>query len=369
MALSVTISEVVKTLEQLAPPVLQEGYDNTGIQCGDAAASVTGVLITLDITPEVVDEAIATGCNLIVAHHPVIFGNLKKITGSTSTGQVLLKAIRHQITLYAAHTNLDNVTGGVNTMIARKLGLRHTRILQPLKGKLCKLVTFVPPSHLDRVREALWSAGAGHIGQYDQCSFNASGTGTFRGGEESRPFTGQPGVLNQEPEIRTETIFPAWKEEEIVEALLASHPYEEVAYDLHPLANEWATVGAGLTGELPEPVTEAAFLELLKQTFGIPVVRHSPLLQKPVTKVALCGGAGSFLLKEAIASGSQFFITGDIKYHQFFEPAGKIVMADIGHFESEQFTRELFIELLIKKFSTFAVRLSTVRTNPVGYYL
>lgn len=369
MVISVTVSEVIRELEQLAPPALQESYDNAGIQCGEPSAVVTGVLITLDLTPEVVDEAIALGCNLVIAHHPVIFGSLKKITGATPTGRVLLKAIRHQITLYAAHTNLDNVTGGVNTMIARKLGLRHTRILQPLKGKLCKLVTFVPPGHLDRVREALWAAGAGHIGHYDQCSFNASGTGTFRGGEESRPFAGQPGVRHQEPEIRTETIFPAWKEEEIVAALLASHPYEEVAYDILSLANGWPTMGAGLTGELPQPLSETEFLALLKKTFAAPVIRHSPLLGKPVSRVALCGGAGSFLLREAITAGAHFFVTGDVKYHQFAEPDGKIVMADIGHYESEQFTKQLFLEFLTKKFPTFAVRLSEVNTNPVGYYL
>lgn len=369
MGTSIPISEVIRVLEQLAPPALQESYDNAGIQCGDPQAAVTGVLITLDVTPEVVDEAIATGCNLIIAHHPVIFGGIKKITRSTPTGRILLQAIRHNITLYAAHTNLDNVTGGVNSMIARKLGLRNTRILQPLKGKLCKLVTYVPPSHLDAVREALWATGAGHIGQYDQCSFNSSGTGTFRGAAESHPFAGQPGTLHQEPEIRTETIFPAWKEQEVVAALLASHPYEEVAYDLYPLENGWPTMGAGILGELPEHLTEETFLALVKKTFSIPVIRHSPLLGQPVSKIALCGGAGSFLLRDAITAGAHFFLSGDIKYHQFAEPDGKIVMADIGHYESEQFTKQLFLELLTKKFSTFAVRLSEVNTNPVGYYL
>lgn len=368
MESAITISEVVRTLEQLAPPALQESYDNAGIQCGDPAVAVTGVLIALDITPEVIDEAIDTGCNLVIAHHPVIFGNLKKITGTTPTGQILMKAIRHQITLYAAHTNLDHITGGVNSMIARKLGLRHTRILLPLEGKLLKLVTFVPPGHLDQVREALWAAGAGHIGNYDQCSFSGEGKGTFRGSEETHPFSGIPCQLQTEPEVRVETILPEWVENQVVAALLKAHPYEEVAYDLYPLANKYDRVGGGIIGTLPQPMEERAFLELLKNSFSIPVIRHSPLLQKPVSRVALCGGAGSFLLKEAISAGAQFFVTGDIKYHQFFEPAGKIVMADIGHFESEQFTCELFLELLTKKFPTFAVRLTTVKTNPVGYY-
>lgn len=365
----ITISEVLKTLELLAPPALQESYDNTGIQCGDPSALLTSILITLDITPEVVDEAITRGSNLIVGHHPVIFGGIKRITGATATGRVLMKAISHGITLYAAHTNLDNVTGGVNSMIARKLGLENTAILQPLRGKLRKLVTFVPPSHLIQVREALFSAGAGQIGNYDQCSFNTEGYGTFRGDEGTHPFAGVPGTLHQESETRTETIFPAWKETAVVAALLASHPYEEVAYDIYPLDNAHPAIGAGISGTLPMAVTESEFLARLKKVFSIPVIRHSPLLNRKVQKVALCGGAGSFLLKEAIASGADIFLTGDIKYHQFAEPDGRIVMADIGHFESEQFTKQLFLEYLTKKFPTFAVRLSEVNTNPVGYYL
>ncbi len=369
MSEQVTILEVVRFFETVAPGILQENYDNSGLQTGEPQMKVTSALVALDVTEEVVDEAIGLHSNLIVAHHPLIFGGIKRITGSTPTERILIKALRNQIAILAAHTNFDNIREGVNAKIAEKIGLLQCEILQPVRGRLRKLVTYVPAGYADIVREALFSAGAGHIGDYDQCSFNTEGNGTYRGSTETHPFKGVPGLPHTEPEVRIETILPNWLEHQVVTALLKAHPYEEVAYDIYPLENKHDRIGAGLAGILPQPMEEGFFLEHLKRTFGIPVIRHSPLLKKPVTKVALCGGAGSFLLKEAMASEAQFFITGDIKYHQFFEPAGKLVMADIGHFESEQFTSELFLELLIKKFPTFAVRLSKVKTNPVGYYL
>jgi hypothetical protein len=247
--------------------------------------------------------------------------------------------------------------------------LKECRILQPLPGKLRKLVTFVPPEYLDRVREAVFEAGAGHIGAYDRCSFNMEGAGTFRGNENTNPFAGEPGKSHTEKEVRLETIFPHWIENQVIRALIKAHPYEEVAYDIYPLSNRFDLAGTGISGKLPEPMKEIHFLKWLRETFRIPVIRHSPLLGRPVSGVAVCGGAGSFLLKEAIAAQADFFLTGDIKYHQFFDPEGKIVMADIGHHESEQFTKELFYELLTEKFPTFALHLSEENTNPVSYYI
>ncbi len=368
MSNQVTIAEVLRFLEETAPSALQESYDNAGLQVGEPDRAVTSVLVTLDVTAEVIEEAIETGANLIVAHHPLIFTPLKKITGATWTEQLLLMAIRHQVAVVAVHTNLDNIREGVNQCIAGKLGLQDCRVLQPLRGRLRKLVTFVPPDHADKVRDALFDAGAGVIGRYDRCSFNAGGYGTFRGDAGTHPFAGEAGKLHRETEIRIETIFPAWREAAVIRSLLETHPYEEAAYDVFALENALPLAGAGLCGHLPEPLEEPHFLELLKKSFGTPVIRHSPLLGKPVKTVAVCGGAGSFLLKEAIAAGAGFFVTGDTRYHQFFDALGKTVLADIGHFESEQFTRELFCELLAKKFNTFAVRLSGVATNPVRYY-
>ena len=364
----ILLSDIVGYLETQAPSALQESYDNAGLQTGELSQTIHSALVTIDITEEVLEEALALKANLIISHHPLIFGGLKRISGSTVVEKILIKAIRNHIAILAVHTNLDNVEGGVNSKLAEKLGLTQCRILQTAKGKLRKLVTFVPVEHLSIVRQAIFDAGAGHIGNYDQCSFHLDGYGTFRGNDQTHPFVGEPGKMHTEKEVRLETIFPHWLEAQIIRAMLEAHPYEEVAYDIYSLENSYGKSGAGIIGNLPEPLDEVRFLQKIQQSFGVQVIRHSPLLNKPVSRVALCGGAGSFLLKDALSAGADFFISGDIKYHQFFEPAGKIVMADIGHYESEQFTKELFYELLTKKFPTFAVHLSEVNTNPVCYY-
>ena len=368
MKKGIAISEIINYLESLAPLPLQENYDNSGLQTGNPNDIISRVILTIDVTEEVVDEAIVKNAGLIIAHHPVIFSGLKKITGNSMTERILIKAIRNRIAIYAAHTNLDNVTGGVNTHIARMMGLQNQRILKPAGDLLRKLVTFAPAADAAKVRQALFDAGAGHIGNYDHCSFNLEGSGTFRGNEDTKPYVGEKGKIHTEPEIRIETIYPAFLEQRVVKALLNAHPYEEVAYDLYPLDNKWENTGAGIIGTLPSPADEKSFLKTLRQIFGTPSIRHSRLLGKDVSTVAICGGSGSFLLNDAIAAKADFFITGDIKYHQFFDADRKLVLADIGHFESEQFTKELFLELLTKKFSTFAVHLSEVNTNPVHYY-
>jgi dinuclear metal center YbgI/SA1388 family protein len=363
------LSEIVGFFETLAPSALQESYDNAGLQTGDPSQVIHAALITLDVTEKVVAEAIRRGADLIISHHPLIFTGLKKLTGSSAVERTLIKAIQNNIAILAVHTNLDNASAGVNSKIAEKLGLKECRVLQPLPGKLRKLVTFIPAEQLDEVRKAVFEAGAGHIGAYDRCSFNLEGTGTFRGNEKTHPFVGEPGKFHTEKEVRLETIYPHWIEDQVIGALIKAHPYEEVAYDIYPLGNRFDRNGAGITGMLPEPVDETLFLKRLIEIFRIPVIRHSALLGKLVSRVAVCGGAGSFLLKEAITAQAGFFLTGDIKYHQFFDPEGKIVMADIGHYESEQFTKELFYELLTEKFPTFALHLSEENTNPVTYYM
>lgn len=363
------LSEIVSYLETQAPTAWQESYDNAGLQTGEPSQIIHAALLTLDVTEEVLEEAITRKANLIITHHPLIFGGLKRITGSSVVEKIVIKAIRNHVAILAIHTNLDNAIAGVNAKLSEKLGLSHCRILQPQKGKLRKLVTFVPSGHLSFVRQAIFDAGAGSIGNYDQCSFSMEGTGTFRGNDQTNPFVGEPGKMHSEKEARLETIFPEWMESQVIRALIESHPYEEVAYDIYYLENSSGNSGAGIIGNLPGPLDELRFLQQLKETFGIPVIRHSPLRNKPVFRVAVCGGAGSFLLKDAVSAGADFFVSADIKYHQFFDPDGKIVMADIGHYESEQFTKELFCELLTKKFPTFAVHLSEVNTNPVSYFM
>ncbi|WP_340111291.1 Nif3-like dinuclear metal center hexameric protein [Maribellus mangrovi] len=362
------VKDISDFLESFAPLRLQESYDNAGLILGDKNAEIKKGLITLDVTEDVVDEAIQKKCGLIVAHHPIVFSGLKKITGKNYVERTLLKAIKNDIAIYAAHTNLDSVTGGVNGKICEKLGLENCRILQPAEGMLKKLVTFIPVDQAEQVRNAVFSAGAGNIGNYDSCSFNAHGQGTFRGDETTNPYVGEKGEQHYENEIRFETIFPSYLQRKVISVLENAHPYEEVAYDIYPLDNNFNQVGMGMIGTLPKEINEKTFLKKLKDTFKTDVVRHTALLNKKVKTVAVCGGAGSFLLNHAKAAGADIFVSGDFKYHQFFDAENKIVIADIGHFESEQFTKELFYELLTKNFPKFAVQLSEVNTNPVFYF-
>lgn len=362
------VKDVTQYLESVAPLGLQESYDNAGLITGDLNSEINSVLVTLDVTEEVVDEAIQKKAQLIVAHHPVIFSGLKKITGKNYVERTIIKAIKNDIAIYAAHTNLDSAENGVNGKICGKLGLQNCKILQPASGQLKKLVTFIPVDHLDAVREAIFAAGAGHIGNYDSCGFTSDGFGSFKANEFSNPFAGEKGKIHSEKETRFETIFPFYLQNRIIEALLKSHPYEEVAYDIYSLENKFEKAGMGMIGTFSEPKTEMDFLQQLKTTFNAGVIKHTALRNKPVIKIAVCGGSGSFLLNAAITAGADFFVSGDFKYHQFFDAENKIIIADIGHFESEQFTKELFYELLTKKFPKFAVHLSEVGTNPVFYF-
>jgi dinuclear metal center YbgI/SA1388 family protein len=361
------IKELTNCLETIAPLAYQESYDNAGLLTGNSSDELMGALICLDSTEEVIDEAIRMNCNLVIAHHPIIFSGLKKITGKTYIERVIIKAIQNNIAIYAIHTNLDNVVGGVNAGIAERIGLKNIRILAPKKELLRKLVTFVPLAHAAALRQALFSAGAGQIGAYEECSFNSPGTGTFKATAGTTPFVGKKGEQHHENETRVEVIYEAFKEKNVLSALRSAHPYEELAYDTYSLENEFQMVGSGITGELEHPVEEMEFLGFLKKKLKTACIRHTRLLGKPVSKVALCGGSGSFLLKDAIASESDIFITADYKYHQFFDADGKILIADVGHFESEQFTKELLFEVIRKKFPTFAVHLSEINTNPVNY--
>lgn len=362
------IKEIIGVLEDFAPLSLQESYDNAGLVVGNSEKEVNSVLLCLDVTGDVLKEAKRKGAGLVISHHPVIFGNLKKLTGTSSTERIILEAVRNDIALYSSHTNIDSVYGGVNSKISEKIGLKNTQILSPAPGILRKLVVFVPVDHAQKVREAMFSAGAGHIGEYDQCSFNTEGTGSFRGSENSDPFTGRAGSLHFEKEIRIETIYPGFLEKRIIKKMIEAHPYEEVAYDIYPLEKKYMKVGMGMSGLLEEPIDVKQFLELLKNLFGVPVIKHSPVTHKKINKVALCGGSGSFLIDAARNSGACIYLSADFKYHDFFRADDQMMVADIGHFESEQFTLEIFNELLTKKFPNFAVHFSDVNTNPIYYF-
>lgn len=365
--IDMTVQSICRIIEEFAPLALQESYDNAGLLVGLPQMEVSGILICIDVTEEIVDEAICKNCNMILSHHPLIFGGLKRITGQNEVQRFVIKAIKNDIAIYAAHTNIDNVLHGVSGRMAEKIGLQHVSVLQPKQGFLSKLVTFVPQDHAEKVRNALFEAGAGNIGNYDSCSYNMQGFGTFRASENATPFVGKTGEIHSEPETRVEVILPQYAESAVLKALLSTHPYEEPAFDLIPLKNKWKEAGSGVVGELPEAEEAEAFLLRLKEIFHVPAIRHTRLTGKKIKRIALCGGSGSSFLADAIRADADVFISGDFKYHEFFNAEGKIVIADIGHYESEQFTKELFYEIITKKLPTFAIQISDIKTNPINF--
>lgn len=362
------IGELISAIEIFAAPELQEEYDNAGLITGNADWECSGVLCCLDVTDAVVEEAISNKCNLLLAHHPIIFRGLKKLNGKNYVEQIIIKAIKNDIAIYAAHTNLDNVVLGVNGRIAKMLNLKNITILQPKNKVLRRLITFAPVDKAEEVRQAVFAAGAGHIGKYAECSFNSEGIGTFKAGEGAAPFVGEIGKQHQEKETKIEIVYPFYLENQVVRALIANHPYEEVAYDIFTMDNVHFGIGSGIIGDLEHEMSEIDFLGLLKARFNANGIRHTTFRNRPIKKVAVCGGAGSFLVKKSIQQKADIYITSDIKYHEFFDAEDRLLLADIGHYESEQFTIDLLHDLLVEKFPTFAVLKTSVNTNPVQYF-
>ncbi|WP_298263827.1 Nif3-like dinuclear metal center hexameric protein [uncultured Lutibacter sp.] len=362
------IKDITSCIEEIAPLNYAEDFDNVGLLVGDYNTNVTGVLVTLDTLENVVEEAIEKNCNLIVSFHPIIFSGIKKLNGKNYVERVVLKAIKNDIAIYAMHTALDNSIIGVNAKIAEVLGLKNTNILIPQKNTIKKLTTYAPNNNAEMVRQALFKVGAGSIGNYNNCSFNIEGYGTYKGNENSNPTLGEKGKLHIENETLISVIFEKHKERSILAALFKSHPYEEVAYEITSLDNTNQEIGMGMIGELITEQEELQFLNFLKETMNAKGIRHSKLLNKPIKKVAVLGGSGSFAIHNAINSGADIYITSDIKYHEFYKAENKLVIADIGHFESEQFTKNLLVDILTKKFPNFAIILSQKNTNPI-YYL
>lgn len=363
------IKEVVRLIEQFAPISYQEDYDNSGLIVGDPNEQVKGCLICLDSTEEVVQEAIDKGCDLIIAHHPILFSGIKKLNGKNYIERTIIKAIKNNIAIYACHTNLDNVFNGVSFKMAEKIGLEECQVLAPQKNKLKKLITYCPVSHSDEVRMAMFAAGAGNIGSYSECSFNSEGKGTYKAEAGSTPYLGEIEQSHQESEIKIETIALAQNVDHVIAEMIKKHPYEEVAYDVYSLENSYDQIGSGVVGNLKKAEDVNTFLKRLKNDLKTDCIRYTQVPQslKKIERVALCGGSGSFLLPNAKASGADVFITADFKYHQFFDAEDQIIIADVGHYESEQFTCELFYEILNEKIPNFAVRLSEINTNPINY--
>jgi dinuclear metal center YbgI/SA1388 family protein len=369
------IKDITKILNDWAPLHYAEDFDNTGLLVGDENTEVEGILVALDTLEKVVDEAIAKNCNLIVGFHPIVFSGLKKITGKNYVERSLIKALKNDIAIFALHTALDNSPIGVNNMMCEKLGLSNRKIMIPKAGNIKKLVTYVPKNEAEKVREALFEAGAGSIGNYDNCSFNTDGTGTFKGNEDSNPTVGERGKIHSEPETQLNLTFPKHLESQVLKTLFKNHRYEEVAFEISTLDNFNQNLGMGMLGELPEALPEKDFLRLLQKTFGTGFIRHSNLLKKEIKKVAVLGGSGAFAIPNAIRGNADAFVTADLKYHDFFKAEEKILLADIGHYESEQFTKNLIHGFLTKKICNFApaplksgIVLSETNTNPVQYF-
>jgi dinuclear metal center YbgI/SA1388 family protein len=362
------LADLVKAFDEFASFSLQENYDNSGIQYGQPNRLVNKGLICVDVTEAIIEEAIEKGCDVVISHHPLIFCGIKKLTGKHYTERVLVKAIQKDIAIISVHTNLDTIFSGVNNILAQKLGLENLALLQERQGLMKKLVTYCPADKAEGVRAAIFEAGAGHIGEYDCCSFNMHGEGSFRAGDNADPYVGEKGELHFEKEVRIETILPAWKQNAVIDALIRAHPYEEVAYDMYAMDNSFNKAGTGMMGTFKDPLSEKEFLTRLKKVLGSGCIRHSELTGKQIRKVALCGGSGSFMREKAIAAAADAFVTADIKYHDFFDADGKILLADVGHYESEQFTKEILHDVVRKKFTNFALLISDRSTNPVRYF-
>jgi dinuclear metal center YbgI/SA1388 family protein len=362
------LQHILNELESLAPPEYQEEWDNSGLLLGSPAREITGIIVSLDTTMEVLHEAISNHCNLIVSHHPFIFQGIRKITPDLPAYHLLRRLIQEDIAVYALHTSLDNSWMGINQYLGQKLGLMNTSILAPKRDSLKKLVVFCPVDHAEKVRNALFEAGAGHIGNYDCCSYNSSGQGSFRASEKANPFVGKRKVIHFEPEIRIEVIFPSAREKPLIDSMRAAHPYEEVAFDLYPLTNSFDRAGSGIVGFLEKPMSEQRFIRIVKSLVGLNSIRHSAFLGRKIRKVAISSGAGGFLIPDVIRSEADIFLTSDLKYHQFQEPGGKLLLMDIGHYESESFMKEMIRAFLIEKFPNFAVLVSATETNPVKYF-
>lgn len=365
--MKVSVKDICSSLEEIAPLELQEDFDNAGLLVGNPSSEVSQVLLCIDVTEEVIDEAIAQQCNMIVSHHPLIFRGMKSLTGRNYVERCVIKAIQHNIAIYASHTNLDVAPQGVNHRIAEKIGLQNIQVLQPREGALSKLVVFVPTDAAEQVRQAIFEAGSGHIGNYDSCSFSSQGVGSFRGNGQSIPYVGSKNEIHAENEIRIEVILPSYLKSKVSEALIKAHPYEEPAFDFIALDNNWQQVGLGIIGELPQPENEAPFLQRIKEIFQISTLRHTEMLDREIKRVALCGGSGAEFVGLAVAHAADVYLSADFKYHDFFLPNKNILLADIGHFESEQYTKEIFYEQIIKKIPKFAIRFSEVNTNPIKY--
>jgi dinuclear metal center YbgI/SA1388 family protein len=363
----IRIREIVRHLEQVAPLAYQDDYDNAGLVVGDASAAVTGVLICLDVTEALLLEAKTKKCNLIIAHHPIIFRSIRQLTGKNHLERCIIYAVRNNIAVYTLHTNFDNVARGVNLQIAQALGLGNLSILLPKPGTLSQLTAFVPRAFIDSALHALHAAGAGYLSDYAHCDLAITRIGSPKPTSTANPHLGIAEESEKGKERKIEVVFPKHLEKPVLRALRASCPHEEVAYYLHDIRNTDARVGAGMIGELSASLSSRAFLEYLKAKMNLAYLRHTELIDRPIKCVAVCGGSGSFLIEEAILKQADALVTADVKYHDFFKAENQILVVDAGHYESEIGTKKLIHTLLSEKFTSIAMLQCETVTNPIHY--
>ena len=363
-----TIADVTSAIEKIAPLALQEDYDNCGLQVGNRDEECTGAILCVDVTPSIVDEAVARGCNLIISHHPLIFKGIKRLTGASLVEKTVMKAVRAGVAIYSSHTAIDNATNGVSWEMARRLNVVDVETLVPQQGKLLKLSVMVPNAYCEVVKTAIFSVGAGTIGDYDCCSFSAQGEGSFRALSGANPFVGQVGEVHYEPETRIDVILPRWLKNRVEATLVEVHPYEEPAYEFIAIENDSKLIGSGVVGVLSAPIKLSQLIKQIKETFNSPMVRcNTAEVEHEVSKIAMCGGSGAFLIRDAITKGAQVYITSDVKYHDFVDYKNDIIIVDIGHFESEQCTKNIFYREIQEKFPNFALYYSDIEKNPINY--
>ncbi len=359
-----TIGDLSSALESVAPSLYAESYDNVGLLVGRSEWKCEKVLVALDITEAVVQEAIEKGVQAIVAHHPVIFGGIQRLTGEDTAQRAIELAIKHSIALLACHTNLDAIEGGVSYRMAQAISLVNVRTLQPRSGLLWNLIVYVPAESAETLLEALWEAGAGKMGAYDECAFRSHGLGSFRPKEGAHPHNGVIGERAFADEIRLELLVPEGARKKVHQCMMEHHPYEEIAHSWLKHDGVHHSVGFGAIGQWdacdwPEAVRR------IKTAFGVASFRHTMPIASDYRTVAVCGGAGADLLAQAKSQQAELFITSDITYHRYFGADDRLVFIDIGHWESEQHAMELLIDIVREKFPNFAVLKSETNTNPM----
>lgn len=367
--MSLELAEIIQAIEEVAPISLQENYDNSGLIVGNSQMQISSALLALDCTEEVVLEAINKGCNMVISHHPIVFSGLKRFNGNTYVDRAIQLAIKHDVALYACHTNLDNILhNGVNHEIASKLGLIPQRVLSPKKNTLLKLSVSVPFEYKTAVEQAIFNAGAGHIGNYKDCGFTWTGEGTFTPQAGANPFDGTLNQFSKIEEQKFEVVFPSYLKRKVLDALFFAHPYEEIAHELVALENEVKSIGSGLICQFREPMSQSEFLAHLKKSMELETFKYTRSENKTIHRVAICGGSGAFLISKAKQEKCDAYITSDVKYHEYFDAENDLLLCDIGHFESEKYTVSIFAEILSKKFPNFATIFAHTNTNPVQYY-